>query len=111
MEEFALAIISKLFLLQNRIRKSEPSQKVPITKFYDVRKTITVCVCENLRGVYVLLRFTILTHTIQGYTNQWCVAHNITYIINIKNLIYAMNPKGNSTNTWVIKAYSDSDYT
>ena len=72
MKAVFLVLMSKVCSLQNRISKNVIIQTVPIYKYLNVRKTITVWTWAPMIHVYVRLRLTITTCTMQGYKTQWC---------------------------------------
>ena len=68
MEADSLALVNKLFPLQNRIKKIVLIETVPIPKYFDIHKIIMVYPCSFLRRISSNPRFIGLTCPAKGYT-------------------------------------------
>ena len=72
MEVVTLVLLSKLYLIRNRIRKIGLLQTVPIIKSQDIRKAAAVCAHTPLICVFTNLGLTRTLCPVKGY---------ITYLV------------------------------
>ena len=66
-------------LLKMQLRKIELTQTVPINKYRNARKTITVCTSATLRHVSSHTMFTGITCPTWVYTTRWCVSYDTSF--------------------------------